>query len=802
MLSFRFRCFVKPSHLAFVASLILMIGQAFFTPAAHAAPKPVTTNRPIAGQVPKDAVINSAQTIPPAAVQVPRPDDDELTMAHGGDEPLTKREYRMFFGKDPDPAMDVPREGGGAVKQMTPIATTVGNKSVRQLKTLTAEDLGKVAARFEALQPPPEIRFSIIRSTEKNIPPATIPAGLGQASLYTDKAGEVTGELVLENFSDADYRPGTYLIQISSRAPAGRLVNPAYDWAMPAGLAHMEARQLNPAFVPLLSAGSPLDQPVGGQLLQEAFARNTVRKRYVATFPISSKILLTAIATAAKNTGGMVYVRLVPVKPRGGAGGVLDRRITQKSIKDGLDAQPAANNPRITKREADALARQAGRSGFDPSAWEPVAAPTAWQPVFFAGSSVQVAVNAYKDEFSTFQKAVNSGYQVRIAGYVPPKLNDDIDLQTYAPIDYYELKRDVTFKGRHWKKGQQFSLYWARHELNRKESSVWSDLWDLVTGTISMVSGAYESVKNAAVNVVAAALNATGVDFLQCGEQCRKNLMTGLNVALSACGLPPSIPDVGQIYANGADYMAGMLAQAVLEQATGVDLGLVGNVVKDAAAQEARERAHQAARAGIDALANELMQLNPGKAYNGSDPTTWGVPSSLVRAHPAVLYVEITRAGTLNALAESIEEMHIAITYAYKHSKNLKVGDPMFEHQATFPVYFAPGVTRMIVPVVLNKPRQPFLGLYASPNYYDNPAYNAGDKLTWFGQPFYNVSSSGVLNGKISISTRHRAPGKTVKELLLTRQWGTAKPHYDFGQPFGDGAVIYGYRKFEFAPSQ
>lgn len=828
-----------------VTSLLAFASFAATTTATGAKKPPVMSNKPVSANINTQAAIEAAKKPPvvethdaavaaagkkPATtidtmsnkppvlidhVKVPpsitaRPDDEELTMAHGGDEPLTKGAYRALYGHDPDPSKDVKPEGS-SVQTMPNIADTISGKTIKSLKVPTAADFKKYAARFDAMKPAPEIRFTIIRSSETSLTAAQVPAGLLSSSLYTDKTGELTCELVLSNFGDSDERPGTYLVQISARAPGRRLVDPVYDWAAPVGLVYMEPRGLNPVFVPFKSSeSSPEDKVeaaggVNGQLMQEAFARNTTSKTYRCEFALSSKLLVAALKESGQDSG-LLYVRLVPVKEKGKPGRTLDKRLTQKSIQDALSGKGAGDDTKITKREADAAARGGARvrlASNSANKWEPLAPPTSWQQAYLAGSQMQAQINAYKNEFNAFENAVNSGYKVKIVGYVPPKFHDDTDSDG-VPLDIYELKRDVNVKGKIWKKGQQFHLWIAQNRLNHKTgwAAFKSDLWDLTSGTISMVSKAYEGVKNTAVNVVATALNATGVDFLSCGEQCKKNLMTGLNVALSACGLPPGIPDVGQIYANGADYMAGMIAQTVLEQATGVDLGTVGNVVKDAAAQEARKQAQSAARKGIDALANQLMQLNPDQPFKDDDPSTWGVPSSLIRAHPAVLYVEISRTGSaLDQLGEATEEMNVEITYAYKYLKDRKVGDPMFEHQKSFPIYFAPGVSKMVVPVVLTQPLKPFLGLFSNPYIYDNPAYNSGDKITWYGQPMYVVNSGGSLNGNVTITTRHRAPGKTVKELLLTKTW-TGKGPYPFGQPFSEDDKYsrrgYGYKVFEY----
>lgn len=759
------------------------------------AKKPITGNKPVASQINTDALVDVSKEVPQPVVDVTkRDDDDELTMAHGGDEPMTKKEYRYHFGKDPDPSKDVPGEKpSNAVEMTSPGEKFSTATKVITLKQPTLADFKSVAERFEKMKPAPEIRFDIIRTSETGLAAADVPSGLLDAALYIDKAGELTGELVLENLSDADARPGTYLLQISARAPSGRLLNPVHDWSEPLGLIYMEPRGLNPVFVPFASNSSPLDN-VGGanaQLMQEAFARNTTRKVYRCEFAISSKILVTAFKTTGQDSG-LLYLRLVPVQKKG-AGGKTFGRITKDNLQDALEHGQVNSGRKITQREAEKMQTNSAAQ------WEPVAPPTAWRPAFIASSQLVQGINKYKKEFADFEKAVGSGYSVRIAGYVPPKLHDDIDAN-FQLLDFYELKRDVSFKGNHWRKGQQFHLWVAQNRLNAKTgwAAVSSDLWDLVTGTVSMVSSAYEGVKGVAVNAVSAALNATGIDALSCGEQCRKNLLTGLNIALSACGLPPSIPDVGQIYEHGADYLATMVAEAIVEQATGIDLGEAGDLAKAQLQQQARK----AARQGVDALTSQLQQLNPGKAYSAEDPSTWGVPSPLVRAHPAMLYVEVKRTGgTLDQLGEATDELNIEIRRDYKSDKDPR----MFIHQKKYPLYFPAGSSSVIIPIVLTI--DPAISrLFSNPDSYLNfrpdgtRIYDSGQRNTWYGQPVYVTQSGGLLNGKILLSTTHRAPGKTVKSLYLEKTWPTKSPNYKFGEPFSDGGGIHGYTRFEVAP--
>jgi len=238
------------------------------------------------------------------------------------------------------------------------------------------------------------------------------------------------------------------------------------------------------------------------------------------------------------------------------------------------------------------------------------------------------------------------------------------------------------------------------------------------------------------------------------------------------------------------------VAETIVEQTIGIDLGEAGDIAR----MQLQQQAQKAARQGVDALTSQLAQLNPGKAYSDSDPSTWGVPSPLIRAHPGMLYVEVKRqGGALDQLGEATDELNIEIIRDYKWEKN-KV-TRMFIHQKKYPLYFPAGSSSVIIPVVLTV--DPAVShLFANPDSYlayranGTSIYDSGNRGTWYGQPTYVTQSDGLLNGRVVLSTTHRAPGKTVKSLYLQKIWPTKKVTYPFGKPFSDGSTIHGYTPF------
>lgn len=94
----------------------------------------------------------------------------------------------------------------------------------------------------------------------------------------------------------------------------------------------------------------------------------------------------------------------------------------------------------------------------------------------------------------------------------------------------------------------------------------YEQLWDFISGGLSWISKAYDSIKSAVVSFVADAINGIPPGGL-CKDSCKGWLNEGLNAGLAALGIPPELPDLNKLTDEGLNY----LIQEGASQMTGVD---------------------------------------------------------------------------------------------------------------------------------------------------------------------------------------------------------------------------------------
>jgi hypothetical protein len=75
---------------------------------------------------------------------------------------------------------------------------------------------------------------------------------------------------------------------------------------------------------------------------------------------------------------------------------------------------------------------------------------------------------------------------------------------------------------------------------------------------VNSAAALWESVKKAVVNIAAGVISAVGV---KCDATCKALLTTGLNVAMAAAGIPPSLPNMDQLKQQGIEYVAAQVAE-------------------------------------------------------------------------------------------------------------------------------------------------------------------------------------------------------------------------------------------------
>ncbi len=220
------------------------------------------------------------------------------------------------------------------------------------------------------------------------------------------------------------------------------------------------------------------------------------------------------------------------------------------------------------------------------------------------------------------------------------------------------------------------------------EKAWYESLWDFVEGGLSWLSTWYEDIKQGVVDVV-------GGVVCRGDETCKKVLMAGLNAGLAAMGIPPSIPNLNEVMAQGITYVAA----EIVAEATGTEflddlykeadeLGLP----EDEAKAFVRDRVEDLVQAGLEAqaAANPNPACMPaGQAHNlGFEPVCWLPPECRVKWNPraqrlpATILVEVTR-STERGVGVTEEEMqkdfpHFLIIFFEVQDNATAVGDVIF----------------------------------------------------------------------------------------------------------------------------
>lgn len=396
-----------------------------------------------------------------------------------------------------------------------------------------------------------------------------------------------------------------YVLQISNQSKTYNLVAPYIGWEKPAGLVSQEVFKKPPAS---LNPEDPLHSNYntihlagpGSPTIKLGPSTNYVY--FNKKFPFF---------TSLGKAGTYFYVRVVPVlanktpltpaaPPSNWVVFYID--ISKSEQEDKIDTEIAA----IAKEKATKLAA-------------------------VAKAQEDEKINNIKAEADTFRKALSDAYEIRLLSYIPPKFYDDPNALNYfiaktnVNIQSDETAGNLTY-------GMTYDVNAIKNMLNSNKT--WQqETWDLASASLNQVSQGYQAAKNACVDTVASGINLAG---LKCGNSCKDNLMTGLNATLAACGVPPSVPNIDQLYHNGLDYLSKTIADAALEQATGFAIGTLG-----AEAENTKELAEHARGPMADGISKMLDTIAHPAPFDTAVPETWGVPSPYFRHRPAMLYLEI-----------------------------------------------------------------------------------------------------------------------------------------------------------------
>ncbi len=174
------------------------------------------------------------------------------------------------------------------------------------------------------------------------------------------------------------------------------------------------------------------------------------------------------------------------------------------------------------------------------------------------------------------------------------------------------------------------------------------DFLDFVTGLIdgfgwlvTQFAELYERIKSSVESVIVEVVNIAGEPFgIQCGEGCQKWVEAGMDSALAAMGLPPSLPNWDELKDKGLDY----LTRQIAEQS---GIGSLADTLLDDVAKEALKGVANHAGDYANALINQLGAKNRG-GYGVQPPVDWLTAYS--GFEPAVMTFTFTQTGSLDLL--------------------------------------------------------------------------------------------------------------------------------------------------------
>jgi len=333
---------------------------------------------------------------------------------------------------------------------------------------------------------------------------------------------------------------------------------------------------------------------------------------------------------------------------------------------------------------------------------------------------------------SEAQKAIRDNYEVRLLSYIPPKFKDDPNAADYfvahsqVTITYDKTK--VTNMGR----GETYSVNYMRNLL--ASNKTWSqELWDVTSAALNQQNSFFQAAKAGLVDGLAKAIEtASGVKV---SNDVRAGLLKGLDLALVYCGIPPSLPNIDQLYSRGVDYLAATIADYALEQATGVAIDefgadpLMTTAVRDAVREQAKQE-----------TAKLIEKLTKPAPFDPQTPETWGTPAPFFRRRPAMMYLEIRlRPGGKPVTGVTWQALELRFPGS----------SAVFENIPSVALPRAVG-DRLVVPVALASriPPQSWVVNGYMPHPHVAPGVEAG-------QPYYKAMSD--IN--VMVITHHRMTG-------------------------------------------
>lgn len=274
------------------------------------------------------------------------------------------------------------------------------------------------------------------------------------------------------------------------------------------------------------------------------------------------------------------------------------------------------------------------------------------QPVV-AGCNWQQCRNAHGVSLRVDPTAlVADRFTAELLSYIPPRIRpyDDIgrgDYGTDTPgsvaAQYIGIRDRITQSGRTL---QQCALN-AKHAKNilgneaYDRMSVFERVAESAAGVSNMINAAKAGLIGALASLVPG-----------CDEKCKAVMSAGLDIALVAAGLPPSIPNVQQIIASGAEGLAVQLVKVAAAQVAGVPLdspladAALSTMTDYAKAQAVKAMTQQLTSIAGRTVCPQGFDANGGCKMDVADPFTWAALEPAAQPFPAMAYVRIRPKGS------------------------------------------------------------------------------------------------------------------------------------------------------------
>lgn len=257
----------------------------------------------------------------------------------------------------------------------------------------------------------------------------------------------------------------------------------------------------------------------------------------------------------------------------------------------------------------------------------------------------------------------------------PTQPNNDswpsVNHPTVKILKYQQVRQTVPGASYHYVCIRDFGLvYKAGDKLDftphQDDDSFWDSLGDFfgdvvsfASGALNWVANAYQSIKEWAVNTVASVV----------GDWAKGPLMAGLNIGLAAMGLPPDIPNFGELTSMGTDYLI------------------------KAAADYSGLPPEETSMA-VNALVDSAKATENG----GGNPLVWLKPDPDYYYHPAYLLLEVK-----NTTQSPTERVSLNVTFNPLDDPDFKTYvEPVFTSHSVWVPTLQPG-EKFTVPVFLKE---------------------------------------------------------------------------------------------------